>query len=448
MPIVKIRVLTFALFAAIIPALPAAGDTDVSAMKISGYWNIQTGQFVDYYLLNSSVSRQWLLRSFLNLGAAGHPTNRLEVHANAEIKMWYNTYAKQYIDWEAQWDIPVQYFNVYIDRMEAAYSFGDIEKPFLTIGFGYFPFKYNPDVKDLGEYLFRSGAYPAWLINDFDFPKARVAGLRLSSILFNSLHQDLLLTGETDMPPFWDLNAAWIGDYDLLAAKTFHIGLGAMYRSLMPVDNKLTTPKVFQNEYLTNVDTLADSTVQGDTGHYTFSGAKIMARFSLDPKRVFMRNGDFGIFGDEDCKLYGEAAILGVVPYPSSTANPYGYDTLLQKMPIMLGFNVPAFKVLDALSVEVEYYQCPYANSFQTQARFLYPLPDQGTLGSLNYRTGDNVRWSVYARRSLKNGLVFVAQVARDHVRNESFFKQGIDREQALRDNRGLMWMVKAGYCF
>jgi hypothetical protein len=136
------------------------------------------------------------------------------------------------------------------------------------------------------------------------------------------------------------------------------------------------------------------------------------------------------------------------VPYPSSTANPYGYDTLLQKMPIMLGFNVPAFKVLDALSVEVEYYQCPYANSFQTQARFLYPLPDQGTLGSLNYRTGDNVRWSVYARRSLKNGLVFVAQVARDHVRNESFFKQGIDREQALRDNRGLMWMVKAGYCF
>jgi hypothetical protein len=432
------------------PVRPLAGSADARRVELSLNWNIQTGQFADYYLLNANIRRQWLLRSFLNIGAEVRPSERLAVHAQAEIKMWYNTYAKQYIDWEAQWDIPTQYFTAYIDRIEAVYALvGDPATPWLSIGFGYFPYKYNPDVKDLGEYLFRSGVYPAWLLGEFDFPKARLAGLRLGSTLFNSLSQDLLFTFETDMPPFWDINAAWIADYDVLGAAIMHVGAGAMVRSLIPVDGELTTPRAIQNKYLTNISSLPDGTMQADTSYYTFKGLKLMARASIDPKRIFKRSGDYRVFGAQDLMLYGEVAVLGVNDYPSDPENnPFGYDTLAHKVPFMLGFNVPAFKVLDVLSVELEYFDSPYANSYHTQTRYLYPLPDQGSLPAGNYLEDDNWRWAVYARKSLPNGLSFVGQIARDHVRIESWFSKGIDREQALRDNRGLMWMIKAGYSF
>ncbi len=35
----------------------------------------------------------------------------------------------------------------------------------LNLKFGYFGYKYNPDATDLGEYLFRSEAYPTMLQN-------------------------------------------------------------------------------------------------------------------------------------------------------------------------------------------------------------------------------------------------------------------------------------------
>jgi hypothetical protein len=69
----------------------------------------------------------------------------------------------------------------YPHDVEGTYSLGDMERPFLTLGFGVFPFKYNPDVRNLGEYLYRTGTYPPTMSNTFDFPLARLTGFRLMS---------------------------------------------------------------------------------------------------------------------------------------------------------------------------------------------------------------------------------------------------------------------------
>lgn len=33
---------------------------------------------------------------------------------------------------------------------------------------GYFPYKFNPDATNLGEFLFRTGTYPLYLISNFN----------------------------------------------------------------------------------------------------------------------------------------------------------------------------------------------------------------------------------------------------------------------------------------
>ena len=57
----------------------------------------------------------------------------------------------------------------------------------MDLAVGYFPYKYNPEARNLGEYLFRSGTYPVYLTNDYDFPLARVAGLRYGLNFSNDL---------------------------------------------------------------------------------------------------------------------------------------------------------------------------------------------------------------------------------------------------------------------
>ena len=173
--------------------------------------------------------------------------------------------------------------------------------------------------------------------------------------------------------------------------------------------------------------------------------------FSFDPKRIWTGSSDdFGILGKEDLKLYGEIAILGTESYPASQNNPYGYDTLLHKMPIMLGFTVPCFKMLDVFSVEAEWYGCTYPNNFeyknQTQ---IFPIPCPSlSLGEHNYNSLDNWKWAVYAKKNFKSGLYMVGEIACDHVRNQTPIASSIDYEEALRTNRSWMWTIKAGYRF
>jgi hypothetical protein len=428
----------------------AENETATPPLQLSGFWSIESGQMNNFGFLQNQLLHQDLLRTYFNFGITKQLTPNLQIKAFAEGKMYYNTFDKQYIFGVESFVLPTMYYSFYFDQMDAIYTFGgDTTAPLLQLTLGYFPFKYNPDVRDLGEYLYRSGTYPACLYNNFDFAKARLAGLKATCNV-GIVHQDLLLTMETDNPSFFDLNAGYVVSFDF--GKTLQLGAGAMYRSLVPANTDLTSPKDFSNNgYWKNG-------VVGDTGYYTYAGLKLMGRLSFDPKRLFSSSeDDFGIFGKEDFKIYGEGAILGVENYPAATgltSNPYGYDTLKHKIPVMFGFDIPAFKVLDVFAAEFEWYGCTYPNNNEFKGEQQpYPDPITPTVGTsklpdYNYSHSDNWKWAFYAKRSFKCGAYLVGQVARDHIRNETPIASTVDREEALRTVKAWFWVLKAGFRF
>jgi hypothetical protein len=133
----------------------------------------------------------------------------------------------------------------------------------------------------------------------------------------------------------------------------------------------------------------------------------------------------------------------------------------MERMPIMFGFNFPAFKLLDVLSFQFEYYENPYPNDYGNT--FTYSLPgfaapiswdnqvDLAT-GFLNLDAykHDNWKWSVYANKFFGKGKHFgiVAQAARDHYRTICTFDGIRDYADALYKPKHWYWATKAVMVF
>jgi hypothetical protein len=332
-------------------------------------------------------------------------------------------------------------FYPYLSRADLIYTMGDKENPSLTIDAGYFPFKYNSEVRNLGEYLFRSGTYPQYLITNFDFPMTRLMGLRVSGSLWESVKWDVLATTNIEWTAIGDLNLSGLLSWKPLPL--FELGLGASWCSILSVNRDNTTPTAQGSVYV--------STVEGDTMryYYTFAGQKAMARFTLDLLQLFPGND---LFGKQDLKLYSEAAILGLVNYPVSFDGYTRYDTLWQRIPVMVGFNVPTFKVLDFLSVEAEWFGNPYPNNlnsivFDNQPTTLSSFANEKDSSYLNNH-GDDFKWSVYGKKTIADHFNVTFQFARDHLRwfRLDYTKQ--DGKEALRKNNEWYYTVKFGYTF
>jgi hypothetical protein len=251
-------------------------------------------------------------------------------------------------------------FGPGISQATGIYSFGgeDVKNPMFQLQFGYFPFKYNTEAANLGEYLLRSGCYPGFIMGGnwsiLGDAVYRVVGTRLSSYLFDkSLQQHLIISSERDVPPMYDLSLTYIGDYNFL--KVVDIGAGVDFHHLVSVNEKRTTPQVKENRYADGIplsNTVQDS-LYPNLEYYTFRGIKVMGKISIDPKPLFPSS----IFGKEDLKIFGEAAILGVENYP------YYYDDIKKRIPVMFGINLPCFKLLDICSVQWEWYGSQFENS-------------------------------------------------------------------------------------
>jgi len=293
----------------------------------------------------------------------------------------------------------------------------------FQLEFGYFPFKYNPQSTNLGEYLFRSGTYPGVLVSGFEnsIDKPKLGGVHVSYAFngaFGELKQDFLLNSELDIYPLHDLNFTYIATYT--PHPVFTIAGGVEFAHLIVLDSVKTTPgldPLFRNSVDQWVGYVDPKT--NDTTRYTFKGTKVMARATLDLKELIqMGTGRPGFFGKEDLKLYGEAAILGVKNYPG------WYDTLSQRIPVMVGINIPTFKLLDLLSVEVEQYTSPYWNSQENIWKDHSPVPYTGINNGLNYlswndsmaKHDDDIKWSIYASKKIGTFLRISAQVASDHT--------------------------------
>jgi hypothetical protein len=128
-----------------------------------------------------------------------------------------------------------------------------------------------------------------------------------------------------------------------------------------------------------------------------------------------------------------ESAVLGV------ENQPVYYENIYNRIPVMLGVQVPTFGVLDLLAVEVEYLNNPNNDSpmmLTTHLSAPLPGPAMGIpdLDPADYNLpyynaksvhGDDWKWSVHAIRTVVPGLKFKVQVANDHLRLHRFGVSG-----------------------
>jgi hypothetical protein len=179
-----------------------------------------------------------------------------------------------------------------------------------------------------------------------------------------------------------------------------------------------------------------------------FKGTKWTARAIVDPKPLF---GSPDIFGPKDLKIYGEAAILGM-----KNNERYGYlpdsgkisGIPWERMPVLLGFNIPTFKIVDYLSVELEWFKSPFPNDWYGQ----YPTPvaresmENDTNEFDTYLNGDNFKWSIYLAKSISKFEVKL-MFANDHTIYKGC--SPTDRaytEQTLKRNADWHWYLKLQY--
>jgi hypothetical protein len=334
-------------------------------------------------------------------------------------------------------------YNLVISQADVLFKLHDGEKLKLDLDLGYFPYKYNSSVRNLGEYLFRTGTYPQYIINEIDFPMARLLGLKLGATLWKTLNVDIIVNANTEWAAIGDLNLS-----GLLTWKphpVFELGLGGSWCSFISTDLDNTTPLVKGSEYLAVKPGTSDTAVY----NYTFAGQKLMGRLTFDLKRIFPETDKLG---DEDLKLYTEAAILGLINYPVSRDGYTRYDTLWQRIPVMLGFNFPMFKLIDVLSFEFEYFGNPYPNNtnavkYENQPTPLSSYGNEKNSAYMNLHN-DDVKWSVYARKTFASNLYIMAQAANDHIRWTRNAWSSNDGKEALRQKDDWYFTFKFGYQF
>lgn len=311
--------------------------------------------------------------------------------------------------------------------------------------FGYFPVKYNPDAMNLGEYLFRSNAYPALVSSGFETAdKVKLAGLHTGYInhaASGNYKQDFFINTETEHFPTHDISLSLMTGYS--TPKTFFdISTGVSFFHMIAFDKQRLTPG--KTSAYNTVATSYVDTASGDTTDYTFRGTKLAGRFTIDPKAFFRSN----VWGKNDLKIYGEAAILGVKNYPG------WYQEMGERMPIMFGINLPAFKVLDVLALEFEYYPNPYMNAYQFVWKSNSPVPYfENSIGidytsEWNKKTDDDWKWSLYASKKIRNVRIS-GQVASDHSSRASYLPAGkkLYTEMVPR-TKDWYFMLRCGFFF
>lgn len=437
------------------------GETVQLKLTPSGFASMELGEIVKGGFnkkTNANMDQVWMnqMTAGLSVDAAFNERNSLDI--GMEMKM-YNDFP---VSLKLQPQYRYQYFYPYLSRAEFTHFFGhSTEKPLVTLSAGYFPFKYNKDVRNLGEYLFRTGIYPQFILNSIDFALVRHMGIHatfsgesifsgsdngatIGQSLLRNLKVDGMLYSNLQWYALGDWNAAIIASEKLAGCVEF--GLGATFNSILSVDSTLTTPHDPATLYHI---TYNETTGAGDSSFYTFKGTKLMARMAFDPKIILQRLLPSELFGKEDLRIYGEMAILGLKDYPQNLRGGIQYDKLLERVPVMGGINLPACNVLDVLSIEVEYFDNPYPNDIGAITQQGLPIPGPiGESGGTDYRSmksdkNDKFKWSIYASKTIAGYYTIMAQVASDHLRPRAVDDQNVDFEEALHATNQWYYMLK-----
>jgi hypothetical protein len=419
--------------ALLLPVLagPAMAELVINPHEVAG--SIDFGQIVKGRIKGATYEDQPITRTGVYLTVSGVRDERLEVRMTVGGLLWLPLMPPT----DASPGARIVQFGPGVGQAQAIYSFGDVENPSSKLQFGLFPIKYNPDAANLGEYLYRSGAYPGYVWNGgwsyLNSASYLAQGVRFNLPTFSGkVTHDFTLFMDRNIEPIHDLAPGY-----LLTVKPnsiFEIGAGAVWAHAITLKKEEAangiSPEKKDNAYSKATgrpvnyagdssacldyynDKVANAAGKSDCGYYTFRGVKAMVRASADIGALLhvdaIRPGDF--------KLYGEVAVLGVQDQP------FYYDDVTRRMPMMLGLNVPTFGILDRLAVEMEYYRSRFLNDIGQPLNSNLPLPtadppsDYGP-GTKEY-TKDDLKWSVYARREITQGLTLYAQAASDNARH------------------------------
>jgi hypothetical protein len=436
--------------------VPARADVVRAPMRFGT--NVDAGQIVKGELSEGSEQTgQFVYRNGVYLVQSATINKKLDISVGVGGLFWYT--------------LPVSpgaphtrlvKFGPGVVEAEGLYRFGDAENPWGNLEFGYFPFKYNPDAKNLGEYEFRSGTYPGYLwtggwsiINSAAY-MAQGAKLEIPT-LGGKLTHDFTLFMDRDFEPTYDISPSYLVAFK--PSEGFQMGAGITWAHGLPVKPSAVTPHDRSNAYYDGkalpesewakagydkgdmhvvpngdpkantaapdgkpyVEDSANGVPNSALSYYTFQGVKVMGRASINPQAWLQSQA----LGPEDLKLYAEFAILGLKNYP------FYYEKISERIPVMVGFNVPTFKLFDVFSVEVEYYGSKFQNNIREVFQNTFPkwkLPPDAKIAtytafadSAKLIKEDNIHWSVYAKRNLYEGLDLFLQVASDHMRVMDF---------------------------
>ena len=385
--------------------------------------SIDFGQIKSGHTGNAVYDDQTLTRTGVYLTTSGIYNKNLDVRITIGGLFWYPLTPGEH---SAE---RLVRFGPGVGQAQGIYSYGNPENPSAKLHFGLFSEKYT-DATNLGEYLFRSGTYPGYLVTGgwsyINSASYLAQGVKLILPTFGGMvTHEFTLFMERDYEPTSDISPGYLLTVKPLAFLEF--GAGIVWSHAISLNPDRLAPKdTVNNGYskITNLPILqaTDSVTKftprdhpDQVGFYTFRGFKTMARASIDIGPLFgnerIHAGDF--------KLYTEMAILGVQDQP------YYYDDIKDRMPIMVGINLPTFGLLNKLSIEGEYYKHRFPNTVGMPFYYALPLPLNQNDSPNNYP--DSLasvnksrfwHWSVYGSRKITQGITLFAQAASDHQRH------------------------------
>ncbi len=122
-------------------------------------------------------------------------------------------------------------------------------------------------------------------------------------------------------------------------------------------------------------------------------------------------------------------------------------NTIKHRMPFMIGINLPTWKILDLLSIELEWFYSPYANDWfgkfgtgSTDARQTVSLKQWD-----NYINKDNFSWSLYIIKSADKFEVRCI-ISRDHTIYTATNLQVGNFEQTMKRPKDWHWNIQLRY--
>lgn len=374
----------------------------------------------------------------------------------------------------------VFYGDAILTKAFAQFNIGEGDRPALRGKLGFFPVKYS-HAKNLGEYMFRTGTYPDFLVTGNGYTAvntavgASVLGTQWTHNITESISHELFFTSERQSYPLHDFSLTYMAKYH---QGFIDFGLGVQLNRIIPVTPSLTTPTAQKNTYFdyqgmtyannpeyydqlalganmdgdsaqgaawtaksTLVKTLrtqweAAPSTRPELKKYTFKGIKPVALLALDFKALF--GGE--VFRGDEMVLYSEAVLMGF------ENQPIYYENRMDRLALMAGFNIPTFGLLDNFNVEVERLTAKHVNGYRNALEGALPLPDYNYDLFAGYDpddwSRDDIKWSVFLNRKIIDGFNVQAQIASDHLRGRRFTRV-VSENSLLVDSDQWYYMVK-----